>query len=148
MEMIAVRPTVGYGATKFAGGLWFVQVAAWPAMGQPEVLASRADQEIAMIHVDDEAETLVRLCWKDTLHHHVYYTGGDTCSATEMAQIVKEVIPEAQFSFDENSRDMPLIYLIDNYLIDSSRVVEATGIRLLGPRERPHSVIDRVRAAL
>ncbi len=76
------------------------------------------------VHVDEIAEIFARVVMKDKPEHAVYNTGGQTISLGEIADIVREFLPDAQITFEKETGGRELS---GNFMIDNSRVVH--GIR-------------------
>ena len=70
----------------------------------------------APIHVDEIAEIFARVVMKDKPAHAVYNTGGHTISLGEIADMVREFIPDAQITFDKETGGRALSgnFMIDN----------------------------------
>jgi hypothetical protein len=79
---------------------------------------------------------------KDKPEHAVYNTGGQTISLGEIADIVREFIPDAQITFDHQSGGRERS---GNFLIDNSRLVSEFGIQFRPYRERVLQIINEVR---
>ena len=46
---------------------------------------------------------------KEKLNHFVYNTGSETASGTKLKEIINELIPNAEITFDENGKPTPFI---------------------------------------
>ena len=141
MEIIALRIALVYGWASRGGLNWANDIVAMPATGKPAVIPCRSSQRACLIHMDDVAEIFTRLVRNETLSHRVYHTGGYTCPLEEVAGLVKEFIPEAQISFDEQAAELPFVYLIDN-----RRMLQELGVPLRDLREGILHVMSAVRA--
>jgi nucleoside-diphosphate-sugar epimerase len=104
------RPSVvfGYGRQNTALN-WAEDFAVKPALGEKVNLPFSKNNIDNWIYVDDCAEQLVRLTLKNKLNYSSYNTGSQTISGIELENTVQELIPGAEFNFDENIRSTPLI---------------------------------------
>jgi len=143
MEIVALRIALVYGWGHRGGLSWANDMVTRPATGKPVSIPHRSSHKVCLIHVEDIAEIFTRLAREANLDYDVYLTGGDTCTVGEMAGIVKEFIPEAQISFDEQAEELPFAYLIDN-----SRLRSELGIGLRSLRDGISQVISAVRKEL
>ncbi len=113
------------GMTGMIGGL----LASLPAVGKPVDLPFHRDELSPMIHAEDAAQIFVGAALADRLNHPVYISGGELCSVGDMADIVREIIPEAQIATGE--RRVPHIYRVDN-----SRMLADIGYEIAPLRAR------------
>ena len=113
------------GMTGIIGGLMM----SLPAVGKPISMPFHQDELSPMIHAEDAAEIFVRAALSDGLNHRVYISGGHLCSIREMADIVREFIPDAQITTGDQA--VPHIYLVDN-----SRMLADIGYELAPLRVR------------
>ena len=81
-----------------------------------------------------------RLVQKETLGHTVYHSGGTACTLAEAAGLVRELIPDADISFDEQAPELPFAYLIDN-----SRIIEELNFEPRHLKEGIRNVIETIR---
>jgi len=72
----------------------------------------------------------------------VYSTGGQTISMGELAEIVREFLPDAQITFDKETGGKELS---GNYLIDNTRLVQEFGVQYRPYRERVLQIINDIR---
>ena len=63
----------------------------------------------------------------------VYNTGGVAVSLGEIAEMVREFLPDAKINFDKDSGGKEIS---GNYLIDNSRLVHEFGVQYRPYRER------------
>ena len=77
----------------------------------------------------------------DSSVHEVYNAGGTPISLGEIADIVKEFIPDAQITFDNEGG----IEQSDNYLVDNSRLLSEFELEYAPYRERVFQMINEVR---
>ena len=113
------------GMTGIIGGLMM----SLPAVGKPISMPFHQDELSPMIHAEDAAEIFVRVALSDSLKHRVYISGGHLCTIGEMADIVREFIPDAQITTGDQA--VPHIYLVDN-----SRMLADIGYELAPLRVR------------
>jgi UDP-glucose 4-epimerase len=108
-NIVCTRPPVVFGhGRKRSAVMWAEHFASKPAVGEPVTLPFGAQTRDTWIYKDDCAEQLVRLAVKPKLAHFVYNNGGHCVTATQLATIVREWIPEAQVNFTDGA-DTPLI---------------------------------------
>lgn len=141
MTITCVRPANVTGPDKKFGSIDHVNCMCQPARGQP-VSFPYADAMRCVIHVDDMAEAFARVLLADKPKHETYNSGGATVSLSELADIVREFLPDADIMFeaDTGGRENST-----NYLIDNSRLVEEFGLQYAPLRQRVKEVINAVR---
>jgi nucleoside-diphosphate-sugar epimerase len=142
MEITTIRPANVTGPDKIFGSVDHVFIVTKPARGQPVSMPYK-DAMRAPVHVDEIAEIFARVVMKDKPEHPVYNTGGQTISLGEIADIVREFIPNAQITFDHDTGGRERS---GNFMIDNSRVVQEFGIQYRPYRERVLQIINEVRA--
>ena len=142
MEITTIRPANVTGPDKIFGSVDHVFIVTKPARGEPVSMPYK-DSMRAPVHVDEIAEIFARVSMKDKPEHAVYNTGGQTISLGEIADIVREFIPDAQITFDKETGGRELS---GNFMIDNSRVVTEFGIQFRPYRERVLQIINEVRA--
>ena len=110
ISIACTRPSVvfGYGR-KRSSLMWAEDFATLPALGKPVHLPFPEDNKDNFIYVEDCAKQMIQLCLKDSLNHFAYNTGTETVSGTELAKIIKELIPSAEITFDNNASYTPFI---------------------------------------
>lgn len=122
MNIVCARMAMTYGVGRRGG--WIKEIVEYPVRGRPVKIPLRSsDKTPPLMHVDDLAEAVVRLCLAKTLKHQTYNTMGTSCTLKELGDTVKSFIPDAQISYDESSPPSDLIYLADN-----SRMREELGV--------------------
>jgi nucleoside-diphosphate-sugar epimerase len=115
VDLVGVRIATVFGYGRETGNTaWIGKLASLPALGQPAHCPLPSAQQSAMIYVDDVAEILVRLCLAPKLNHRLYHSGGDTCSLSALAEIVRGIVPHAEISFDDSAPDFPHVYIADD----------------------------------
>src|SRR5712671_7675545 len=142
MEITAIRPANVTGPDKVVGSVDHVFCITQPARGKP-VKFPYKDTMRAPIHVDEIAEIFARVVMKDKPDHAIYNTGGHTISLGELADMVREFLPDAQISFDNETGGRERS---GNFMIDNSRVVTEFGMQFRPYRERVLEIINEVRA--
>ncbi len=113
------------GMTGMIGGLMM----SLPAVGKPVSMAFHPDERSPMIHVEDAAEIFVRAALSDRLNHPVYISGGHLATVQDMADVVRNIIPDAQIT--TGSQAVPHVYMLDN-----SRMLADIGYELAPLRVR------------
>jgi len=110
VSIITTRPSVVFGFGRQRSSLmWAEDFATLPALGKPIHLPFPEKNKDNFIYVEDCAEQMIQLCLKEHLSHFIYNTGSETASGTQLAKIIKELIPETQITFDNNGRLTPFI---------------------------------------
>src|SRR6266478_598998 len=142
MEVTTIRPANVTGPDKVVGSVDHVFCITNPARGKP-VKFPYKDTMRAPIHVDEIAEIFARVVMKDKPDHAIYNTGGYTISLGELADLVREFLPDAQISFDNETGGRERS---GNFMIDNSRVVTEFGMQFRPYRERVLQIINEVRA--
>ena len=141
MEITTIRPANVTGPDKVVGSVDHVFCITHPARGKP-VNFPYKDTMRAPIHVDEIAEIFARVVMKDKPDHSIYNTGGHTISLGELADIVREFLPDAQITFDNENGGRERS---GNFMIDNSRVVTEFGMQFRPYRERVLQIINEVR---
>jgi len=113
MNIISLRLPAVYGPGARVGARGVNAAAVECALGKPAVLPYPPHEKVCVAHIDDVAIALVTALLSDNLRHFVYNIGGYTLSYWELAALVKELLPDAQISFNEIGGKTDLAYLID-----------------------------------
>jgi nucleoside-diphosphate-sugar epimerase len=142
MTITCVRPANVTGPDKKFGSIDHVNCMCQPARGQ-SVTFPHADGMRCVIHVEDMAEAFARILLSDKPKHTTYSSGGATVSMGELAALVKEVLPDADIRFKEQTGGRAIS---GNFLIDNSRLVEEFGVQYAPLRQRVKEVINDIRA--
>jgi len=142
MEITAIRPANVTGPDKIVGSVDHVFCITDPARGKP-VSFPYKDAMRCPVHVDEIAEIFARVIMKDKPEHMAYNTGGQPISMGELADIVREYLPDAQINFDKETGGKELS---GNYLIDNTRLVQEFGVQYRPYRERVLQIINDIRA--
>jgi nucleoside-diphosphate-sugar epimerase len=142
MEITAIRPANVTGNDKIVGSVDHVFCITDPARGKA-VSFPYKDAMRCPVHVDEIAEIFARVIMEDKPKHWIYNTGGIAISLGEIAEMVREFLPDAQISFQKEKGGKELS---GNYLIDNSRLVQEFGVQYRPYRERVLQIINEVRA--
>ena len=113
------------GMTGMIGGLMM----ALPAIGQPVTMQFDPNEASPMIHAEDAAEIFVQVSLSNNLKPPIYISGGHLATIQDIANIVKEYVPDAQITTGD--RPVPHVYLVDN-----SRMLADIGYELAPLRVR------------
>ncbi len=140
MSITGVRPANVTGPDKVRGSTDHVQLMTEAARGKPVHLPKKGLMRL-LIHVDDIAEVFTRVLLADAPRHDLYNSGGVPVSLGELADIVRQFLPDAQITFaEEGGREES-----GNYLVDWSRLGEEFGIEYPGLHTRVLEIINDVR---
>jgi nucleoside-diphosphate-sugar epimerase len=140
MSITGVRPANVTGPDKLRGSTDHVQIMTQAARGKPVHLPARGLMRL-LIHVEDMAEVFVRVLLADEPRHDLYNSGGIPVSLGELADIVRQFLPDAQITFDqEGGREES-----GNFLVDWSRLAKEFGIEYPGLHTRVLETINDVR---
>jgi nucleoside-diphosphate-sugar epimerase len=141
MEITTIRPANVTGPDKIVGSVDHVFCITNPARGKP-VKFPYKDAMRSPVHVDEIAEVFARVIMKDKPEHAVYNTGGHTISMGDLADLVREFLPDAQITFDKETGGKELS---GNYMIDNTRLVQEFGMQYRPYRERVLQIINDIR---
>jgi nucleoside-diphosphate-sugar epimerase len=141
LDITAIRPANVTGNDKIVGSVDHVKCITFPARGQPISFPFK-DAMRCPIHVDEIAEIFARVIMEDKPKHWVYNTGGIAISLGEIADLVREYLPDAKVSFDKETGGKQIS---GNYLIDNTRLVQEFGVQYRPYRERVLQIINEVR---
>ena len=140
MSIIGVRPANVTGPDKMRGSTDHVQLITGAARGEAIHLPKKGQMRL-LIHVDDIAEVFARVLLADAPRHDIYNSGGVAVSLGELADLVREFLPDAKITFEqEGSREES-----GNYLVDNSRLRKEFGIEYPPLRARVREIINDVR---
>ena len=141
MAITGVRPANITGPDKVRGSMNHVQCQVLPARNEPVHFPYR-DMMTLPLHVEDIAEVFLRVTLAEETHYSIYNSGGESLNMGELADLVREFLPEAEISFeeDEGGRDLSSLYLMDN-----SRLVEEFEVQYAPFRQRVMETINDVR---
>src|SRR2546422_1172955 len=142
MSITGVRPANVTGPDKVRGSVDHVQLMVDAARGKPVHLPRKGFMRL-LIHVEDTAEVFTRVLLADAPRYDLYNTGGVPVSLGELADIVREFLPDAKITFEkEGGREES-----SNYLVDNSRLCKEFGIEYPPLPTRVLEVINDVRRA-
>ena len=141
MEITAIRPANVTGPDKIVGSVDHVYCITTPARGKP-VSFPYKDAMRCPVHVDEIAEIFARVIMTDKPKHMAYSTGGQAISLGELADIVREFLPDAKITFENETGGKELS---GNYLIDNTRLVQEFGVQYRPYRERVLQIINDIR---
>jgi len=140
MSITGVRPANVTGPDKVRGSTDHVQLMTEAARGKPVHLPKKGFMRL-LIHVEDIAEVFARVLLADAPRYDLYSSGGVPVSLGELADIVRELLPDAQITFaEEGGREAS-----GNYLVDNSRLGKEFGIEYPGLHTRVLEIINDVR---
>ena len=140
MSIIGVRPANVTGPDKMRGSTDHVQLITGAARGEAVHLPKKGQMRL-LIHVDDIAEVFARVLLADAPRHDIYNSGGVAVSLGELADLVREFLPDAKITFEqEGGREES-----GNYLVDHSRLRKEFGIEYPPLRARVREIINDVR---
>jgi nucleoside-diphosphate-sugar epimerase len=141
MEITAIRPANVTGPDKIVGSVDHVKCITFPARGEA-ISFPYKDAMRAPVHVDDIAEVFARVLLTDKPRHAVYNTGGTPISLGELADLVREFLPDAQITFEHETGGKEAS---GNYLIDNRRLIQEFGLQYLPYRQRVFQIINDTR---
>jgi nucleoside-diphosphate-sugar epimerase len=141
LSITGVRPANVTGPDKVRGSVDHVQCITQPARGRPVKFAYK-DYMRCPIHVDDIAEVFVRVLLADAPRYNIYNSGGVAISLGELADMVREFLPEAQITFDHEQGGAERS---GNYLIDNTRLRTEFEVEYPPFRQRVLEIINAVR---
>jgi nucleoside-diphosphate-sugar epimerase len=93
------------------------------------------------IHVEDISEAFVRVTMSDSPRYNVYNSGGQAISLGDLGDMVKEFIPDAQITYDDDGG----LERSGNYRIDNSRLLSEFELEYPPFRTRVLQIINEVR---
>jgi nucleoside-diphosphate-sugar epimerase len=140
MSITGVRPANVTGPDKVRGSTDHVQLITGAARGAPVHLPKKGYMRL-LIHVEDIAEAFARVLLADAPQHPIYNSGGIPISLGELADLVREFLPDAKITFaQEGGREES-----GNYLVDNSRLRKEFGIEYPPLHTRVREIINDVR---
>jgi nucleoside-diphosphate-sugar epimerase len=140
MSIVGVRPANVTGPDKVRGSTDHVQLMCEAARGKPVRLPRQGYMRL-LVHVEDIAEVFLRVLLAEAPRHAIYNSGGIPVSLGELADIVREFLPDATITFEqEGGREES-----GNYLADNSRLCKEFGIEYPPLRTRVREIINDVR---
>jgi nucleoside-diphosphate-sugar epimerase len=140
MSIVGVRPANVTGPDKVRGSVDHVQIMTDAARGKPVHLPQKGLMRL-LVHVEDMAEIFMRILLAEAPQHPIYNSGGIPISLGELADLVREFLPDAKITFaQEGGREES-----GNYLVDNSRLRKEFGIEYPPLRTRVREIINDVR---
>jgi len=140
MSITGVRPANVTGPDKVRGSVDHVRLMVDAARGKPVHLPLKGYMRL-LIHVEDTAEVFARVLLADAPRYDVYNSGGVAVSLGELADLVRELLPDARITFEKEGGGEES----GNYLVDWSRLGKEFGIEYPGLHTRVLEVINEVR---
>jgi nucleoside-diphosphate-sugar epimerase len=140
MSITGVRPANVTGPDKVRGSTDHVQLITGAARGAVVHLPKKGLMRL-LIHVEDIAEVFARVLLADAPQHAIYNSGGVAISLGELADLVREFLPDAKITFAEDGGREES----GNYLVDTSRLRKEFGIEYPPLRTRIREIINDVR---
>ena len=141
LSITGVRPANVTGPDKILGSVDHVQCITQPARGKSVSFAYRDFMRLP-IHVEDIAEIFVRVLLADAPRYLVYNSGGTLISLGDLADIVREFLPEAHIIFEHDTGGKEIS---GNYLVDNSRLRTEFEIEFPPLRQRVLEIINDIR---
>jgi len=140
MSITGVRPANVTGPDKVRGSTDHVQLITGASRGGVVHLPKKGLMRL-LIHVEDIADVFARVLLADAPQHEIYNSGGVPISLGELADLVREFLPDAKITFaQEGGREDS-----GNYLVDNSRLRKEFGIEYPPLRTRVSEIINDVR---
>ena len=140
MNITGIRPSNVTGYDKVRGSTDHVNCITLPAEGLPVKFPYKSIRRLPL-HVDEIAEIFTRVTLADSSRYEVYNSGGTPISLGEIADVVREFIPDAQITFDDEGG----LEHSDNYLVDNSRLLTEFELEYKPYRDRILQMINEVR---
>jgi len=140
MSITGVRPANVTGPDKVRGSTDHVQLMTEAARDKPVHLPQKGRMRL-LIHVEDIAEVFARVLLADAPQHALYNSGGIPVSLGELADIVREYLPDAKITFEEDGGREES----GNYLVDNSRLCKEFGIEYPPLATRVLEILNDVR---
>jgi nucleoside-diphosphate-sugar epimerase len=142
ISIACTRPPVVFGHGRKRGSLlWSEQIMSLPAVGKPVTLPFPAETRDCWIYKDHCAEQLVRLTLKPRISHLAYNNGGESVTAAELAGVVRQWLPRAEFHFEADKPGTPYV---DN--TDGTRLAQEIDYRPPPLAEGVRAHINEARA--
>jgi nucleoside-diphosphate-sugar epimerase len=140
MSITGVRPANVTGPDKVRGSTDHVQLITLPAQGKPVHLPGKSFMRLP-IYVEDIAEVFVRVLLADAPRYSIYNSGGTPISLGELADLVREFLPDAQISFENEGG----LEESGTYLVDNTRLRQEFDVEYPPFRTRVLEIINDVR---
>ena len=140
LAITGVRPANVTGPDKVRGSTDHVQCITLPAGGELINFPYKSMMRLP-IHVEDIAEVFTRVLLADSSHYPVYNSGGHPISLGDLADMVREYLPDAQITFDNEGG----LEQSGNYMVDNSRLRDEFEVEYPPFRTRVLEIINEVR---
>ena len=141
MAITGVRPANVTGPDKVRGSVDHVQCITRPASGEPVNFPYRSLMRLP-IHVEDIAEVFTRVLLADSSHYPIYNSGGHPISLGDLAEMVRQYLPDAEITFDNEGG----LEHSGNYMVDNSRLRDEFEVEYPPFQTRVLEIINDVRA--
>ena len=141
MAITGVRPANVTGPDKVRGSVDHVQCITRPASGEPVNFPYKSLMRLP-IHVEDIAEVFTRVLLADSSHYPIYNSGGHPISLGDLAEMVREYLPDAEITFDDEGG----LEHSGNYMVDNSRLRDEFEVEYPPFQARVLEIINEVRA--
>ena len=141
LAITGVRPANVTGPDKVRGSVDHVQCITRPAAGESVNFPYKSLMRLP-IHMEDIAEVFTRVLLADSSHYPIYNSGGHPISLGDLAEMVREYLPDAQITFDSERG----LEQSGNYMVDNSRLREEFEVEYPPFRSRVLEIINEVRA--
>ena len=112
LKSVRISTVFGHGRVTGMTGMIGGLMISLPAIGKPVSMNFSPDEASPMILAEDAAEIFVRVALGNNLKHNIYLTGGHLATIGDIANIVKQYIPDAEINTGDQS--VPHVYLVDN----------------------------------
>ncbi|HEY8477178.1 MAG TPA: NAD(P)-dependent oxidoreductase [Chloroflexota bacterium] len=140
LSVAGVRISVVAGHGRDSGStLWASAMASTAALGKPVHVDFRAEQPVNIIYVQDAARIFTLLLRAERPRYTTYLSGGYTLTLGELAELVREIVPEARITF--GTAEVPYAYRFD-----ATRLREEFGFELPDLRQRLREHVEEARA--
>ncbi len=141
MAITGIRPANITGPDKVRGSMNHVQCQVLPAREEAVSFPHR-DTMTLPLHVEDIAEVFVRVTLAEATAHSIYNSGGHSTSMGDLADTVRQFLPDAKITFDQDEGGHEGSGL---YLMDNSRLVEEFEVQYAPFQQRVLETINEVR---
>jgi nucleoside-diphosphate-sugar epimerase len=99
MSITGLRPTIGYGHGGRSPAQYWSDIPSNCAVGKPFSMEGDGKGLSSLVSADDTAEITRLLIKADKAPHPVYNVGGPPKSPRDLAEVVKQYIPDGKISF-------------------------------------------------
>ena len=142
MDIRILRPSNVMGHGRKAAMAWGSRIVSEPAMGRAVHINYKSSSRVCPVYVDDVVEFIIALCLRDKIGHQVYNASGHITTLGELANTIREYIPDAQISFNEDGRIYEEMQACN---IDNNRAATELDWQPRGVREIVFSHINEAR---